>query len=1241
MTAQSTVFPIFLRAEYRESQGFQRFQSDAQRAAQAAKREFAGVSAALDQALSRPRNQAGSLDLGVDEMRRAAQAQQQVALAAREVAEATKRAASANGQFDASMSAATRAAFELANAEERASREMLEQVTALDAVQRELNQTASATDLVSQATRRGQAARGAATGSIRAERTAFVQLGQQMQDVTVQAQLGTNAFVIFSQQVPQAAFALSGLSNSANATKARIGQLATFLAGPWGAAIFAATAVLGPLAARMLDSGDAADEARGKTFDFAEGLDVLSLSAADASSAMDQLSNALRGAIRLQGDFLRGQADIATSSVASLENRIASAQAELAAIERRASVIPLLDRRSGAEIARSGQLERQIAADRAALPGARLAAANAAVAIGQRNVQERLDPNQARINDIDRQIADLNARRRRAVRIDSLDDGIFFSQEQYETELERLVVLRKEAEEAQKAVDRSSRRSGGERSAGAAARRAAREQEQVAQFGERAEERIARLNERFDEQPRLIDQAASATRELDRIIADLQERKPVGFKELVEEAERAKATVEDALVRPVEQVLEASEQRLQIEALLAQGREDEALVLQEILRLEAAIGDLTDEQRETVREQLLFEEQKTREYRVQAALLEQQADVARTVADSLRDVLSGRSTDFVGNIRQALLDLQGARLFEDLFGESFDSLTEELRGNTPQGRANAEYARQVRETAAATETVGAALNTLAETIGQAGQRIATGAANDNFDQTITVTGKTAEVEVTRRSIEEIAERLAEGIVTPLTAELEDLLGPQFAAQLGTVVSGALAGLIRGGEPGAVLGGLEGLSKELFGADSGLTKTLGGALGGAQTGTTVNALSEALGLGGSATGAQIGGAIGSVIPIPGGDIIGSLVGNFLGSLLGGTRRGSAIIGASGSGLDVTGFFGNSSSRKDAAAGLAASVLDAIDRIAEELGATVNAGAGRVSIGVRKDNFRVDPQGRGFTKLSAGAVDFGDDAEAAIRFAVRDLIEDGVIGGLEAAEARLLRAGDDIEAALRDVLEFRSVFDRLREIRDPLGFAIDELNSEFEGLIELFERAGASSEQFASLEELYSIERAELIRETTDRVAGSLRDLLADLTIGDSGLSLRTRQANALGDFNGLAARVAAGDSTAFDEFSEVSRQLLEIERELFGSTESYFDRLAQITALTEQAIEGQANVTSIGTGAPSPFDDRAEINRSIDNQTSELGARLDRLNNNFEAYASARLAAGGGGKATFPGFYMNF
>jgi hypothetical protein len=325
-------------------------------------------------------------------------------------------------------------------------------------------------------------------------------------------------------------------------------------------------------------------------------------------------------------------------------------------------------------------------------------------------------------------------------------------------------------------------------------------------------------------------------------------------------------------------------------------------------------------------------------------------------------------------------------------------------------------------------------------------------------------------------------------------------------------------------------------------------------------------------------------------------------------------------------------------RDQASGLGGNVIDVIADIARQLGGSVDGARGAVSIGSRSGNFRVDPTGQGRTKTSKGALDFGEDSEAAIAFAVQDLINDGVITGLRASEQRLLQAGRDVQAALEDVLTFRSVFDRLQQIKDPVGFAVTQLNREFENLIELFTRAGASAEEFAQLEELYGLERARAIEEATSRTSDALKQLLNDLKIGDSGLSLRSRRSNALGQFNDLAGRVAAGDSSAFDDFAEISQQLLDIERQLFGSTQSYFDRLAQITALTEQAIAGQGNVVGIGATLPgSPFDDRTEINRSIDQQTAEVTGWLRAINDNLIALSPAqRIESFTGSTANYRG-----
>lgn len=1245
MAGQSSIFPIFLRAEYSDSTALQRFQSDAQRAAMAAKREFEGVGAALEGALSRARNSAGSLDLGIDGLRQAAAQQQQVAAAARELAEATKRAALANGQFDRSMAGATKAAFQLAKAEEAASRELQQQVAALDAVQRELNQTASATDLVTQSARRGTTARGNVINSVRAERTAFIQLGQQLQDITVQAQMGTNAFIIMGQQLPQAAFALTGLENSANKTKAAIGRIATFLSGPWGAAFFVGLAVLGPFVQKLIQAGNESEKARVSSLNFANGLNILSMSAENATTAMDGLIGKLQSAIKFQGDFLRGQIAIARQSAADLQAQIRADEQALAAFERAkreelgSSFLPtgLLPNSPNNPVKafEMSQVRERLAQNRAKLPTVLEAAGAAAIAEANRNIAESLDPIQKKINEVDDAIARLNQRRLNTVTgNDALADGNI-GQQDFETQLGELARRRTALEKLQRENNKTPRK---DRSAEIAARKAAREAERLATFGEKAAEQIQRINERFDEQPRLIDAAAQATRQLDSIIAELSERKPVNFRQMIDDAEEAKRVVEDAIKRPVEDILRRSEERLAVERLIAQGRIDEAVALQEIQRLQEQIGELTEQQVDDIRNQIFFEQRKTRELRAQAELLELQADVARTVGDDMRRIFSGRGTfgDLVKNFRQALLDLQGARLFEDLFGPAFRQLEEELRGNTPQGRANARYTAEVNKTADITTALSDALSYLTDSVTAAGDRLRGIPANDNGvrigpDGSMVVTGnrtgKDAETKIARRSVIDIAKEIGETVEMRFASVLDGVLGPRAIQLLGQTIGGFIAGKALGGTTGGILGALEGLTKNVKGLE-GVSKLLGKGLEGAATGTQVNAIGKALGIRGSSTGAQIGGALGAATGIPGGQIIGAILGNVVGGLLKSPKRGSATIGGVGGGLGITGTVGNSAALRGTANTLAGSVLESIQNIARQLGATVDSSRGAVSIGQRKDSLRVDPSGRGATKIGNGAIDFGQDSEAAIAFAVQNLIQDGVITGLRASENRLLRAGKDINAALQDVLSFRSIFDRLKAIKDPIGFAIDEINREFTAYIDLFKRAGASAEEFAQLEELYGLERARAIEDATDRVIGSLRSLLQDLKIGDSGLSLRDRQANALGSFNSLAARVASGDASAFDEFSDVSRQLLDIERQLFGSTQSYFDRLAQITALTEQAIAGQTNVTSIGSNRPNLFDQAPQIDRSIDIMNGNLGSKLDAINYNLIALNPASRTGGG-------------
>lgn len=91
-------------------------------------------------------------------------------------------------------------------------------------------------------------------------------IGRQIADIGAQASGGQSPFLIFAQQAPQLADALAD-------TGGRAAKVASFFAGPWGAAILAAGSILGTLIPRLLDAGDASAQMTKEQIDLANFVD--------------------------------------------------------------------------------------------------------------------------------------------------------------------------------------------------------------------------------------------------------------------------------------------------------------------------------------------------------------------------------------------------------------------------------------------------------------------------------------------------------------------------------------------------------------------------------------------------------------------------------------------------------------------------------------------------------------------------------------------------------------------------------------------------------------------------------------------------------------------------------------------------------------------------------------------------------------------------------------------------------
>lgn len=283
--------------------------------------------------------------------------------------------------------------------------------------------------------------------------------------------------------------------------------------------------------------------------------------------------------------------------------------------------------------------------------------------------------------------------------------------------------------------------------------------------------------------------------------------------------------------------------------------------------------------------------------------------------------------------------------------------------------------------------------------------------------------------------------------------------------------------------------VKGLDK-VFGGKGSFGKTMSGALKNAGIGQAASSVLFGKQSKSEKTGSAIGGAVGGAV---GKELLGSVLGEFAGPLgaIAGGILGSVVGGlfkkAKWGRVDLTsagvsGASGNSSSSEKAALASGNSIMTGLKDLATQLGGVLGD-FGSISVGVRNDEYRVNTGGTSL-KVKKGAVNFGDDAEAAVAFAMKEAIERGAITGIRNSTNNLLKAGDDLQAQLQKAINFEGVFSELKAITDPVGAALDDVNRQFDQLRVVFKEAGASAEEYAQLEQLLTIKRNEAMDKERD-------------------------------------------------------------------------------------------------------------------------------------------------------------
>lgn len=803
----------------------------------------------------------------------------------------------------------------------------------------------------------------------------------------------------------------------------------------------------------------------------------------------------------------------------------------------------------------------------------------------------------------------------------------------------------------------------GRRAEAAERRQAAAEERAAREAASRGEKRSDILAQ-YDDAPRALDRARDQIDDLQKNIGKLtdgivaiSDANPLGRGIYTDEVfQRDKARIEEGVLKPLALATIEFERQQQIQQLILAGREQEAEAYRRAFQLADDIGQVTNEQYQTILKQVDAEEQVTRAIEKRSRLVSLVESAVDDTRQGLEDLIVDFPTrgfaaagDFFKNFQRRLLQISASQIVDKLLGGADQKIKDLISGRNAVETQTLFFANKTAQAASAAEQFanrlvavtasldgvapgqptpiggvpdpadiinrvvrGGAGGVLGLLTGIAGGGAAASAANDNGDNP-------PEIVVTARK-------------TPPV--------PQDQRPLPT-------GRVVGNEVGKTVGGQ---LDRIFGSGTFFKKiggSFGDALQGAAIGTTASGIARSIGIKQSNTGAAIGGALGGAIGGPLGSLIGGLLGGTIGGAFKKTKTGSATIGGGTAGLEVTGTSGSSQSRIKTASKAADSLIGTVNQIAEQLGGTIDASRGNVSIGLRDKNFRVDTTGKGVTKTRKGAVDFGDDEQAAIEFAIKDLISDGVITGISQASQNILRAGKDLQTAIEKAAIIESIPRRLLQRTDPVRYAVEELNREFTKMIAILKEGGATTEQFADAQKLYELERADAIEQASKQAGDAIDQFLADLK-GGSNSPLRKREVldNASAELNKFTSDINAGKVVDQNDLLAAARNFQDASRSLNGSSQAFFDDFNFLFDLLKRARDNAGVGSTVTNLPPSPFANDATVQAAIqnantaqvgaiNNQTGILANQLAAIRTSLDQLAVAQRYGGGSAISLLP------
>jgi hypothetical protein len=228
--------------------------------------------------------------------------------------------------------------------------------------------------------------------SLGQQKAGMFQLGQNLQDVGVQMSMGTDLMRIMAMQGGQLTTAVDMIG-----VKGAGGRLAAFLAGPYGAIVLTATAILGPWITNLLAGADAEDKVSKGGLALVDALSKQKYATVEARKAIADYNE--------QQEAARKKQQLATKeTIASADARIkdalgireqTKAELEKARAQQNFFITPnggSAAAASSMQAARAAQIADSLKAQEAAIAGLQQVRRNLLIEVGKRDGEAAADP---------------------------------------------------------------------------------------------------------------------------------------------------------------------------------------------------------------------------------------------------------------------------------------------------------------------------------------------------------------------------------------------------------------------------------------------------------------------------------------------------------------------------------------------------------------------------------------------------------------------------------------------------------------------------------------------------------------------------------------------------------------------------------------------------------------------------------------------------------------------------------